>query len=355
MSKVDITKDNVWDYFKRISEEKFQAKCRKCGDSFIYINDSTFLTHLRSSKHKIYFIDEANKNLEKTKQDIYYNSTFIKCDICEKHVLQEDFDDHIQSHPVEEVAYYEASRTKEEHMKQIDSFDAKCKLKNCNTFIRLQIASTLLHHLLSKHKNELENMQTGAIDDATNVTNKEELLHNYTLHRPHYFRAKCKFCNNFQGYYVDTKKFHQHLEKHHNEATLYEKKNKRFPWKLFKYYDEKKLQCFLCENLHTEPFLEDSLLQHIFTYHEEMYNSCYYDHNDSDWAWKYCDISGDFQVLCQICSEKTDLDIQLTNLQHHINNTHLNKSPSGKEEYKIAGESQSQKEKSREKGLSKGE
>nr|XP_012234190.1 PREDICTED: uncharacterized protein LOC105678999 isoform X2 [Linepithema humile] len=348
MSEIIITKDNLWKYFERITEEKFRANCKKCGESFTYITDTAFLAHLRTKKHQKYFVDEANKNLEEEPY-IYYDQLKQQCEVCDKNVLYERFEAHVQDHFEEEMAYYEARRTIKEHMIQHDNFEAKCGVENCDDIILLQIIPPLIYHLESKHRNELEYIQKDATRVPTKVTNREELLQNYTLHTE-YFHAKCNFCN-YKEYYVDTVKFHEHLKNDHNEVYSYENAKKGFPWEHFKYYDEDNLQCLLCRNLHTEVFMLEWLTDHIYSYHNRTYYATLHNRNSSDMTWKYIDISGDFQVRCRLCSAENKLDINFTKLNDHIVKTHLKEPPSTKSRYdKIAEASESpQKKKVRKK------
>nr|XP_012234209.1 PREDICTED: uncharacterized protein LOC105679014 [Linepithema humile] len=356
MSEFTLTKNNVWDYFQRIPNEKFRAKCKKCKKNFTYITDIAFLTHLRTKKHQKYFSDKANKNFEE-KPNIYYDQLQLQCKICDKKVSHANFREHVRDHSQEEKAYYEARRTIKEHMIQHDNFEAKCGVENCDDIIVLQIIPPLIYHLESKHRNELENIQKDATRKPTMITNKEDLLCNYILHRPDRFHAQCNFCN-FEEYYTDTGVFHKHLKKKHKKVYSYEDANKGFPWEHFKYYDENNLQCLLCRNLHTEEFILEYLEEHVYSYHEQTYHATLQDRNSSDMAWKYCDTSGDFQVRCRLCSAEKELDIEFTKLNDHIRKEHVEKQPSTKSEYDETPEalgSQPQEEKSREKGLSKGE
>nr|XP_012234212.1 PREDICTED: uncharacterized protein LOC105679017 [Linepithema humile] len=292
----------------------------------------------------------------KRNPDIYYNQSKLQCKVCDKNVSHANFREHVQNHSENEKAYYEARRTKQEHMIQHDKFEAKCGVENCDDIILLQIIPPLIYHLESKHRNELEYIQKDATRVPTKVTNREELLQNYTLHTE-YFHAKCYFCN-YKEYYIDTAKFHEHLKNDHNKVHSYENAKKGFPWEHFKYYDENSLQCLLCRNLHTEEFILEYLEEHLYLYHRQTYLATLQDRNSSDMTWKYCDISGDLQVRCHLCSAKKELDINLTKLNDHIMKEHVEKQPStksGYDEITEASGSQPQEEKSREKGIFKGE
>ncbi|XP_067204803.1 uncharacterized protein [Linepithema humile] len=351
MSKFVLTKDNVFDYFERIPENNTHLKCKSCGSCISYFSYQSFILHLRSAKHSEYFKKTATKNLA-DKSDIYYNRQEFKCIVCKKNVLPENFDNHIHNlHLPEQVAHYEVNRTKKEHMTQISEFMVICELNKCNRDINLKLDPALKLHLRRKHSNILKNVQTGEMHGPSMVTNKKELLNNYTLHMP-YFQAKCKFCDNFVEYYINIAKFRQHLIGHHPEVSRYEDvpRNKEPPWIHFMYYSDTNVRCYRCDYLYTEVMKEDWLRTHMDMYHQKDENSPYFNEHVNDWAWKYCDTIGDFQVQCKICSVEEELDIEVAKLNDHFANTHQNKPPSRKREYEIAGPSgsQSQEKKSKE-------
>nr|XP_012234211.1 PREDICTED: uncharacterized protein LOC105679016 [Linepithema humile] len=341
MSKFVLTKDNVWDYFEEIPNKDL-ASCKKCGERFVYTIDSSILKHLRGQKHQKYFNDAAKRNVSDN-LDIYYTPQDTACTICKIHVLRKNLDQHIKDfHPLKKLAHYEAMRTKMEHIRKVSNFKLMCELQNCNSGITLQIHPNINRHLQEKHPNELKNIETDATPTA--VTNKEDVLRNYILHRPHRFQAQCKFCN-FNEYYVQTENFRKHVQEDHNVVLLHENAKKGYPWKHFKYFEENILQCNLCQGLHIENVIQDKLAKHVFKIHRDIHNKTFMHRNGTDWTQKYCDFSDDFQVRCYFCNKETELDIEFTKLNDHIVNTHSKEPPSTKRQYETAGPSGSQPQK----------
>nr|XP_012234210.1 PREDICTED: uncharacterized protein LOC105679015 [Linepithema humile] len=346
MSEIILTKDNVFQYFKRDNQKKFRARCNTCGTSLDYATNDNFLRHLRTDTHKEYFIRETNKNIE-ADPDIYYNKLLQMCDICGKRVSQATIKAHLKTHSIEKMVHHETKRTKNEYMIQYDEFWVKCKLENCNELKPLCLSPTLKKHF-EKHKkrNELKNIQTDETRKPTIITNKKELLHNYTLHNPDRFHARCNFCD-FEEYYVNFSKIRQHIHEYHNEVYKHEEKHRGYPWKHYKYYNKNKLQCNLCKEWHIEDFtyFDSGVISHIFFMHTLEHGKTVGDVNGTEWAPKYCDIDGDFQVQCCLCPEEMELNIEFTKLNDHIENTHPKEPPSMKRQYETAGPSGSQPQK----------
>nr|XP_012225694.1 PREDICTED: uncharacterized protein LOC105674136 [Linepithema humile] len=337
---MNITKKNVWDYYKE--SRNLQAKCIFCKLTFSYVSLKNFYKHI-DNEHEDDFKSIVNGKRRKT-PEIYYNKLKSVCLVCKNIVSREMFPDHIQnSHSVEEVTKCDQKINKQKYCTQINTFGVRCMLMNCNKTIIFAIEKTgLKNHLASKHKKKWKNKQTGAMCVPIEVKNAEKktLLDNYRL-IPECFQANCKFrlCI-FRGCYINTTNFTEHVIKDHKEISSYEDINgEGYPWMYFKYYDEDYSQCLLCQDINTVTTLEDLLKYHLENTHFATFP---FNHNGSSWVWKYCTKIKDFHVRCNLCSIEKELDVQLTDLNQHIENTHLNEPTSTKRAYDIAGSSASQ-------------
>ncbi|XP_067205027.1 uncharacterized protein [Linepithema humile] len=351
--EIILTKDNVWDYLEQIPKERFKAKCKTCKTNLTYANLSNFSRHLRFC-HNDHFASRVKENI-KNSPDTYYNEAGY-CLICSGAVQQEDYSRHMMLHPTQEVVQYVTGKTKEEYYTQTDVFELKCTLNNCNERITCYIIGNTKNHI-SKHNEagKLEKIDTGSIYVPNKITDVQDLWKNYTCDDSN-FLVNCKFpeCQ-FQGCYIDINltKFCKHVEDHHEKVFAYEKQDgNQFPRMYFKYRNEEYSECCLCASYTSISTVIYALYYHLETRHPGTPNF----HHTVSWGWKYCQKSNITQVKCNFCSKLIDIDVDLKDLNHHTENTHMKEPPSTEKAHEIAGPSKSQQEKkSKKKGIFIGE
>nr|XP_012234201.1 PREDICTED: uncharacterized protein LOC105679011 [Linepithema humile]XP_012234202.1 PREDICTED: uncharacterized protein LOC105679011 [Linepithema humile] len=309
MSRVKISKDNVWDHFEKILEQNFRAWCKICELSFLFVDLQCVVKHF-GDKHNEDFISLATK--KRREMPKMYFDKYVNCLVCGTKLLFQNYHNHLCQHSTMVLAYYEMTRNKREYYIQTGDFTIKCKIVNCGKIITLPLSKTIKNYLLGDtHLKKLRNMQTDAMSMPLTIKEKRELLREkYVILRC--FQAKCKSCK-FQDYYIDTTNFSQHVNERHADVALYERKcGEGWPWMCFKYYALSTSICIICKTV--LPYYSELLINHL--HYQHFMNTRDYYHHDLSWVWKYCNASGDFEVRCNLCTAKISLDVK-SHFNHH--------------------------------------
>nr|XP_012223850.1 PREDICTED: uncharacterized protein LOC105673080 isoform X2 [Linepithema humile]XP_012223851.1 PREDICTED: uncharacterized protein LOC105673080 isoform X2 [Linepithema humile] len=161
MWKTKINGKLLWlDIFYTIAEEDFRAKCKDCGDSYLYVSNTTIEEHM--SKHKD--ISDYEKYMETTEEReigwkgmrfIDDNAGEIECMVC--HIILANklcINDHEKLHSKKLLRYHTYWGFK--YMRQLGDL-AKCSICEENVIL-LWDASHLRSHTTIQHAKEAEEL-----------------------------------------------------------------------------------------------------------------------------------------------------------------------------------------------------
>nr|XP_012221210.1 PREDICTED: uncharacterized protein LOC105671540 isoform X2 [Linepithema humile] len=342
MSEIIVTKENVWQYYEKLSD--WVAKCKFCANKYMYIDDRWFYEHIQRTHQEIFEYEtyEGRQEWPWIYFKYAYSYThplsnictlYLKCLLCGvncDHSTIESLVNHLRNHSnnkkeLEDYVFHD----------WVKKYCTKCTdfTMDCNLCFLSKYNFSLENHLnehITTHSDNLGNeLETYDIVTSLEYVQDSKIIEiqtnmwEYYYNNLPYFQAKCKFCV-FQCCYVDIINLHSHIETEHKKIFDCEKilEGAKSPWMYFKYsyqYISNKYRfysiCLICGVIF--PFTMKSLKNHLTHQHsdEELKNYTGIFH---DWIWKYCRQSDDNnEVKCNICCKNVSVYIS-TAMYHAI-------------------------------------
>nr|XP_012232179.1 PREDICTED: uncharacterized protein LOC105677876 isoform X1 [Linepithema humile] len=330
MSEIIVTRENVWQYFEKVSD--YQAKCKICAQKYIYIN-STFHQHIKRKHAEIFHYEETCKGRHEWLCFKYNDTLTSQCLFCRQN-FQSDFQFlayYLHQKHVNEVENYVLYDWTWKYCTRISDFQIKCTV--CTQELYIPLPQNLNKHIVNKHSEELKNAQETC--DITlssesvmnsNIMEVKENMWKYYTKLPN-FRTRCKLQNcNFECNYISSTYFSIHIHEKHKAIFKWKNAhNDQKPWIYFnysfEYISDKEIlysKCLMCG----EFFLVDceSTTTHLLQKHseEELRNFI-----DNPWIMKYFKVSDDTaEIKCTICCKNITINI-FPFVSDHIIENHL--------------------------------
>nr|XP_012221190.1 PREDICTED: uncharacterized protein LOC105671529 isoform X2 [Linepithema humile] len=316
MSEISVTKENVWQYYEKVSD--YQAKCRFCRNeyTYIYIN---FRKHI--GKHpRIIEYEEYKGRQEWPWICFKYNDTSTsQCLFCCENI-RSDFQflaNHLKQKHFNEVESYVLYDWTWKYFAKVNDFKIECTV--CFYDESIFLSGSIKKHIVCKHLEELKNAQETrnialsleTVRDLKIMEIKENTWEYYT--KVTYFHVKCKFQNCTYQIHNYSLRLYAHVKQEHEVICKWEEDhiNEKWPWTYFRYsyeyiFDQSILfsECFFCG----EFFPADKIST---TTHLSDKHSATEIHNFTDnWIKKYVIQSTDTKKFkCTICCKNLTIDI----------------------------------------------
>nr|XP_012221281.1 PREDICTED: uncharacterized protein LOC105671574 isoform X1 [Linepithema humile] len=324
MSEISVTRENVWQYYEKVSD--YQAKCRFCRNeyTYTYIN---FSKHIK--KHPCIIEYEEYKGRQEWPWICFkYNDTSTsQCLFCCEN-FRSNFQflaNHLKQKHSNKVESYVLYDWTWKYFAKVNDFKIECTV--CIYSESCILSSNIRKHLVQKHLKELKTAQETrdialsleTVQNLKSMEIKENMWEYYT--KVTYFQVKCKFQNTHLFFNYNLQ-FYMHVKQKHEEICKWEEDHKieKWPWMCFKYsyeyISDKSIlfsECFLCGDFF--PADKISTTTHLSDKHSATGMRNFTD----NWIIKYVIQSADTRKFkCTICCKNLTIDISSEMYYHTI-------------------------------------